>query len=130
MPAMAQTQTTFTIKRIYDAASPDDGLRVLVDRLWPRGLRKEDAAIDLWLKTVTPSGELRKWIHAEPEHWAEFRQRYFAELEQQPEAVQELREMGRSGRVTLLTAAKNIEQNHVLVLREYLQAPPASPRSP
>ena len=119
-------QTPFAIKRIYDSPEAGDGLRVLVDRLWPRGLRKEDAAIDLWLKAVTPSNELRKWIHAQPEHRAEFRQRYFAELEQQPEAVRELREMGRSGRVTLLTAAKNIEQNHVLVLREYLLPPPAT----
>jgi len=117
---MSEASLQFPIKRIYDAPTPDDGLRVLADRLWPRGVRREGAAIGLWLKALTPSNELRKWIHAEPEHWPEFRERYFAELAEQPEAVQQLREAAQQGPVTLLTAAKNTEQNHVLVLREFL----------
>lgn len=110
----------YRIKRIYEAPASDDGLRVLVDRLWPRGLSKAKAGLDLWLKEVTPSNALRQWIHAEPEQWPLFRERYFAELSQQADAVTRLREAAAAGPVTLLTAAGNTTQNHVLVLRDFL----------
>jgi uncharacterized protein YeaO (DUF488 family) len=111
----------FRIKRIYEAPSPDDGFRVLVDRLWPRGVSKEKAAVDLWLKDATPSNALRQWIHADPAPWPEFRRRYFAELDAQPEAIATLKQTAANGPVTLLTAARDEAQNHVLVLMDYLQ---------
>ena len=117
---MAKQKVDYRIKRIYDAPASDDGFRVLVDRLWPRGVSKEKAAIDLWLKEVTPSGELRQWIHADPSQWPEFVRRYTAELDAVPAAVKILREAAGSGTVTLLTAARDEAQNHALVLRDYL----------
>jgi uncharacterized protein YeaO (DUF488 family) len=111
----------FRIKRIYDAPSPDDGFRVLVDRLWPRGVSKEKAAVDLWLKDAKPSNPLRHWIHADLAQWPEFRRQYYAELGAQPEAVVLLKDAASKGAVTLLTAAKDEAQNHVLVLVDFLQ---------
>jgi uncharacterized protein YeaO (DUF488 family) len=112
---------TVRIKRVYEAPSTADGARVLVDRLWPRGLTKADAALNLWLKDVAPSHELRKWYHAHPAQWAEFRKRYVRELrtEEAHAALQQLHDLARkkSG-VTLLLASKSMERNHALVLRE------------
>ncbi|WP_454665957.1 DUF488 domain-containing protein [Acinetobacter calcoaceticus] len=108
------------IKRIYENVDPSDGKRILVDRLWSRGVSKENAHLDLWLKEVAPSNELRKWFHAEtPAHWQEFKQRYLDELEINP-AVEELINIVSSNKVTLLYSAKDLERNHAIILKEYL----------
>ena len=111
----------FKIKRAYEPPDPADGFRVLVDRLWPRGLTREKLRIDAWVKDVAPSTELRKWIHSDMSRWAEFRRRYFKELAAQPEAVAELRTKARDGTVTLIFAARDTERNHATVLKEYLE---------
>ncbi len=108
------------IKRIYDPASADDGARVLVDRLWPRGVRKSQAGIDLWLKDVAPSTALRRWYRHEPARWPEFRERYLAELKSAPEALGELLELSARGTVTLLFGARDRDHNQAVVLRELL----------
>ncbi len=110
------------IKRIYDAPDDEDGLRVLIDRLWPRGLSKDAAHVDLWLKDVAPSTELRKWFAHDPDKWAEFRQRYVAELRDQSEALSQLRAQMRKGRVTLLFGAKDEAHNNAVVLKALLEA--------
>ncbi|MBP2605633.1 DUF488 domain-containing protein [Acinetobacter calcoaceticus] len=108
------------IKRIYENVDPNDGKRILVDRLWSRGISKENAHLDLWLKDVAPSTELRKWFHAAtPSHWDEFKQHYLEELETNP-AVQELHEIASKHKVTLLYSAKDVENNHAIILKEYL----------
>jgi uncharacterized protein YeaO (DUF488 family) len=110
-------------KRIYDAPSETDGLRILADRLWPRGIKKENAKIDLWSKEITPSSELRKWYHEDMENrWEEFRQRYTAELKQQTEALNELRQLASKQTLTLLTSAKNEGLNHLTVLKQVLES--------
>ena len=108
------------IKRAYSAAA-DDGTRVLVDRLWPRGVSKEKAHLDLWLKEIAPSTELRKWFHHDPTLWDEFRQRYVHELENNPEAVSRLSALVHDGRVTLIYGARDEEHNEAVVLKEYLE---------
>ncbi|MDQ9037056.1 DUF488 domain-containing protein [Acinetobacter seifertii] len=108
------------IKRIYENADPSDGKRILVDRLWSRGISKENAHLDLWLKEVAPSTELRKWFHAAtPDHWEEFKRRYLKELESNP-AVKELQDIVSKHKVTLLYSAKDVEHNHAIILRDYL----------
>lgn len=108
------------IKRIYENADSSDGKRILVDRLWSRGISKENAHLDLWLKEVAPSTELRKWFHAAtPDHWQEFKQRYLDELEINP-AVEELINIASSDKVTLLYSAKDLERNHAIILKESL----------
>ena len=114
-------RTSVTLKRAYAPPSPDDGTRVLVDGLWPRGLRKADAAIDLWRKDVAPSPELRRWFGHDPERWAEFQRRYKAELARKAAALNELRALARQGRLTLLYAAHDETHNQAVVLRELLQ---------
>jgi uncharacterized protein YeaO (DUF488 family) len=109
------------IKRIYQQPQADDGLRILVDRLWPRGLSKEAAKVDVWLKAVAPSHELRRWYHHDLEKWPEFRKRYFAELDGEKTAVNELLRLAKNGKVTLLYAAKALEHNHALALLEYIR---------
>jgi uncharacterized protein YeaO (DUF488 family) len=109
------------LKRAYEPASKDDGERILVERLWPRGLTKEKAKIDLWMKEIAPSPELRKWFGHDPEKWPEFRRRYKSELEQQPELVKELRAKGRSGTVTFVYAAKDEQHNSALLLKEFVE---------
>ena len=111
------------MQRAYDDLSPDDGTRVLVDRIWPRGLAKATARIDEWAKVVAPSTELRRWYGHDPSRFEEFRHRYQAELAE-PErqgAVRHLRELARSGPLTLLTATKDIEHSQAAVLVEYLR---------
>jgi uncharacterized protein YeaO (DUF488 family) len=108
------------IKRAYDAPEKFDGARILVDRLWPRGLSRERAAVNLWLKEIAPSTELRQWYAHEPGRWPEFRRRYFAELDGNPEAVAELRAAIGKGVATLLYAAKDAEHNNARALLEYL----------
>lgn len=136
---MTAARETVRLKRVYDDPEPADGFRVLVDRLWPRGLSKEHARVDLWLKAVAPSTDLRRWYHADLSRWAEFRKRYKAELTDRAgparAALDELRALvldhapsrarrakGKPGGrgVTLVYGAKDAEQNHALVLREVL----------
>jgi uncharacterized protein YeaO (DUF488 family) len=111
------------IKRIYDLPAPDDGRRVLVDRLWPRGVAKGDARIDEWLKEIAPSDGLRKWFGHDPARWGEFRQRYLAELQEQRDIIERLRIEAKKGTVSLLFAAKDTEHNNAVVLRELLENP-------
>ncbi|MFI0844650.1 DUF488 domain-containing protein [Mesorhizobium sp. IMUNJ 23232] len=111
------------MKRVYEPPSSEDGFRILVDRLWPRGLAKADAAIDLWLKEVAPSAELRRWFGHDPEKWQEFRRRYRDELDGNTEAVEELRQaISGKEKVTLLYAARDDEHNNAVALRDYLRA--------
>ena len=112
---------TFKLKRAYEPPGPADGFRVLVDRLWPRGLTKERLRIDAWSKDVAPSTELRKWIHSDMSRWSEFRRLYFRELDSQPEAVADLRKRARTGKVTLVFAARDPKENHAAVLKDYLE---------
>ena len=111
------------IKRVYESASRSDGARVLVDRLWPRGLTKERAAVDEWLRNLAPSNELRQWFHARPDHWDSFRKKYLKELKQ-PEAEDALRQLyqlaHKRRHLTLLFASKNETRNNALVLKELL----------
>jgi uncharacterized protein YeaO (DUF488 family) len=110
---------SIAVKRVYEAAHPDDGMRVLVDRVWPRGVKKEDARIDLWLKEVAPSTELRKWFGHDPEKWDEFQARYRAELEGN-EALAELRKLSRKGRLTLVYGARDEKHNNAQALRRLI----------
>jgi uncharacterized protein YeaO (DUF488 family) len=107
-------------KRVYERPSPEDGVRVLVDRIWPRGVSKEKAAVDHWLKDVAPSTALRRWFGHDPERWAEFRRRYRAELARQPELIAELRRLARAGTVTLVFSARDVDHNQAAVLQELL----------
>ncbi len=114
---------TLLTKRIYDEAEPQDGFRVLVDRLWPRGVSKERAAIDRWLKEVAPSSELRKWFDHRADRFREFTSRYQMEIESNP-AIEELRDiLGSNPTVTLLYGAKDATVNHAVVLADFLTQP-------
>ena len=106
------------IKRVYEKPDKEDGLRILVDRLWPRGLTKEKASVDLWLKDIAPSTELRKWFGHDPVRWTEFRKQYWEELEKNKEESSLLTEQLRNGEVTLVYGAKDEEHNEALVLKE------------
>jgi uncharacterized protein YeaO (DUF488 family) len=108
------------IKRIYQPKEKEDGFRILVDRLWPRGLTKEKAAVDLWLKEIAPSTELRKWFKHDRKKWKEFEKKYFEELKENEEAVNILKEYLKKENVTLLYAAKDEAHNEACVLRDYL----------
>ncbi len=112
-----------TCRRIYEQKEETDGFRILIDRLWPRGIKKENAGIDLWIKDIAPSSELRKWFGHDPERYTQFKEQYCAELSENPKAAEfcELaKEKLQSGNVTLLYAAKDIEHNNALVLKEWL----------
>jgi uncharacterized protein YeaO (DUF488 family) len=112
----------FRTKRVYDDPSPDDGRRVLVDRLWPRGVSKEDAALDRWLQSAAPSDALREWFDHDPEKWDGFRRAYWTEL-RDSEAVAELRELESGGEpVTLVYAARDREHNNAVALRAFLES--------
>jgi uncharacterized protein YeaO (DUF488 family) len=113
---------TVKLKRVYDPPKPTDGFRVLVDRLWPRGVSKSSARIDLWLKEIAPSAALRKWFGHDALKWDAFRARYFRELQKNPKAVAQLNEIIRNGPVTLLFAAKDQEHNNAVALKEYLES--------
>ena len=108
------------LKRVYDGKGPDDGYRVLVDRWWPRGVRKADAAIDRWTKEVAPSTELRRWFGHDPSRWEEFRHRYRAELSHNAALVNELQTIAKKGRLTLVYAARDEVHNEAVVLRDVL----------
>jgi len=109
------------IKRIYDQTGTEDGKRFLVDRLWPRGIKKEAARLDAWFKDVAPSDALRQWYAHDPAKWEEFCQRYFAELDQKPEAWQPILEAARRGNVILLYSTREIEHNNAVALKMYLE---------
>jgi uncharacterized protein YeaO (DUF488 family) len=108
------------LKRAYQEPAADDGMRILIDRLWPRGLKKADAAIDEWMKDIAPSTALRKWFGHDPNRWEEFRVRYKAELQQHPDQLGRLRVLARQGPVTLVFSAHDEVHNDAVVLREML----------
>ena len=109
------------LKRVYEPANEDDGVRVLVDRLWPRGVSKERASVDLWLKEAAPSDALRRWFHHQPELWEEFRRRYLAELAAEPPGLEDLRRLAASGVLTLVYSARDPERNQAVVLAGWLR---------
>src|SRR5262249_6742116 len=111
----------YKLKRAYDAASRGDGFRVLVERLWPRGVSKERAHLDLWLKEVSPSQELRKWYGHDTAKWKQFQERYLAELKDNRDALQVLKDKAKEGTVTLVYAAHDEEHNSALVLKRFLE---------
>jgi uncharacterized protein YeaO (DUF488 family) len=117
------------VKRVYAPADDGDGYRILVDRLWPRGLSKDAARVDLWMKEVAPSDALRRWFGHDPEKWTAFRERYAAELAAAPDALDGIRRAhAEHGRVTLLFAAKDEAHNNAVALRDVLATPPRSLR--
>lgn len=112
------------IKRVYEKPEIEDGLRILVDRLWPRGLTKEKAQIDLWIKEIAPSAELRKWFGHQPAKWDEFRERYLQELKNNGKQTSILKEQVMNGMVTLVYAAKDEKYNEAVVLKDFLLSEP------
>ncbi len=110
------------VKRIYEAATKNDGKRFLVDRLWPRGVARDAARLDGWFKEVAPSDALRRWFGHDPTKWEEFRRRYFTELDRRPEAYRPLLEAAQAGTITLLFGAKDEEHNNAVALRDFLVA--------
>jgi uncharacterized protein YeaO (DUF488 family) len=110
------------IKRVYEQPDKDDGMRILVDRLWPRGLTKEKARVDLWLKEIAPSTELRKWFGHDPDKWKMFRERYEREIGHQDDLIKMLRHKAKEGTITLIYAARDEEHNEALVLKKFLES--------
>lgn len=110
------------LKRAYDAAAPDDGARFLVERLWPRGVKKTSLPLDGWLKDVAPSTTLRQWFGHDPEKWNEFRKRYFAELASNTQALEPILKKARRGRVTLIYSSHDTEHNNAVALKDYMEA--------
>ena len=115
-------------RRIYDDVSSENGTRILVDRIWPRGIRKQDAHVDEWMRDVAPSTELRRWYGHDPDRYAEFRRRYLAELREpeRQQALQRLRETAGHNRLTLLTASRDLEHSQAAVLAHWLNRAPTS----
>jgi len=109
------------LKRVYEPASPDDGVRILVERLWPRGIKKDALKLDTWLKEVAPSDGLRRWFGHEPKKWNGFRDRYFAELDANPQTWESVAKAVRRGRVTLIYSSRDTEHNNAVALRNYLE---------
>lgn len=108
-------------KRVYEGAGPDDGPRFLVERLWPRGMKKESLRMEAWLKDVAPSHDLRRWFGHDPQKWIEFKRRYFAELDARPEALLPLIEAAGRGDMTLIYSARDTDYNSAVLLKEYLR---------
>jgi len=117
------------LKRVYDQEDPNDGARFLVERLWPRGVRKQSLRLDGWLKDAGPSAELRKWFHHDPKKWPEFRRRYFAELDRAPEVLKPIREAARKGAVTLLYSSRDAQHNNAVALKDYLNRKMRPPKA-
>ncbi len=115
-------KTAIKLKRAYAPASREDGRRLLVERLWPRGIRKESLRLDGWLKDVAPSTGLRQWFSHDPARWDEFRRRYWRELDGEPDAWQPILESAREGPVTLVYSSHDEEHNNAVALKEYLEA--------
>ncbi len=113
---------TLRIKRIYEPPAAQDGTRILVDRLWPRGVSKEEAHVHAWLKEIAPSAELRRWFGHDPDKWDAFRRRYLEELENNPAAVEELKRQIGQSTATLLYGARDTEHNNALVLRDFIDS--------
>ncbi|PYD82661.1 hypothetical protein CFR80_05555 [Komagataeibacter oboediens] len=113
--------TGIRVRRVYDPPEPDDGSRVLVDRLWPRGVSRDRASLTLWLKDIAPSTGLRQWFGHDPARWAEFQKRYITELQANPQPVKQLLDMVRAGTVTLLYGARDTQHNEAIVLATYLR---------
>jgi uncharacterized protein YeaO (DUF488 family) len=113
--------TSIGIKRVYDKATRDDGVRILIDRLWPRGLSKAELRLDAWPRALSPSNELRKWYGHDPKLFAEFRRRYRKELAGQQEELATLRAMTKGRKATLLTATRELDLSHAVVLRDVLE---------
>jgi uncharacterized protein YeaO (DUF488 family) len=109
------------IKRVYEEPDNDDGVRILVDRLWPRGLTKEKARVDLWLKEIAPSTELRKWFDHDPKKWKSFRGRYETEIRHKDDLIKVLNQKAREGTITLIYGARDEKQNEALVLKQILE---------
>jgi uncharacterized protein YeaO (DUF488 family) len=118
---MSRLKATIRLKRAYEPRSEDDGTRILVERLWPRGLTKDKAAIDLWVKDLAPSPELRKWYSHDVARWAEFCKRYVAELDNNGDAIRDLKQTLSEGPATFVYAAKDEEHNSALILKDYLE---------
>jgi len=114
---------SISLKRAYEAPSRSDGCRILVERLWPRGVSKQDARIDLWPKEAAPSTELRRWFAHDPEKWKAFKRRYFAELKKRPEALAPIRERVEAGPVTFVFASRELRFNNAVALKEYVERP-------
>jgi uncharacterized protein YeaO (DUF488 family) len=110
------------IKRVYDPSEPEDGKRILIDRLWPRGIKKEDLKMDEWLEEIAPSDKLRKWFSHDPKKYQEFKKRYTKQLEDKSEIQKRIKSEARKGRVTILFSAKDTEHNNATVLKECLSA--------
>ena len=110
------------VKRVYEPPAREDGVRVLVDRLWPRGLSKPRAAVDLWLKDLAPSRSLRRWFNHDPARWAEFKERYAEELDTKTLAVSALAGAAKRGRITLLYGARDVKHNNAVALHAYLSS--------
>jgi uncharacterized protein YeaO (DUF488 family) len=121
VPRTGTRPARIRLKRVYDEKSPEDGLRVLVDRLWPRGLSKRKAGVDLWLKEIAPSHELRKWFGHDPAKWKDFQVRYRKEIAEQAESLALLKRKCKEGTVTLLFAAHDAEHNNAIVLQNLLR---------
>lgn len=117
---MTKISDRLKLKRAYETPTADDGIRVLVDRLWPRGIKKSEAAIDHWLKELAPSTELRKWFGHDPARWSEFRRRYVAEIEEHRDELDRLRGLMSEGRITLVYSAHDQTHNDAVVLGEML----------
>lgn len=109
------------IKRVYDKIDESEGSRILIDRLWPRGLSKEKVKIDLWLNDIAPSHELRKWFSHDPKKWNEFKKKYFKELDHKKELVDQIAKKTKEGNVTLLYSAKEEKFNNAVALKEYIE---------
>jgi uncharacterized protein YeaO (DUF488 family) len=110
------------VKRVYESPEPGDGTRILVERLWPRGVRKDELALDAWLKEVAPSTGLRRWFGHDPARWEEFQRRYAAELSTQPDACDTIQRAADSGAVTLLFSARDVVHNNAVALKSFLEA--------
>jgi uncharacterized protein YeaO (DUF488 family) len=119
---------TIELKRAYEPSNPEDGARFLVERLWPRGVKKTDLKIDAWLRDAAPSDGLRRWFAHDPKKWPEFRRRYFAELKNHLEVIRPIRSAISRGRVTLVYSARDEEHNNALALKEYLETNPIARR--
>lgn len=113
-------EPAFRVKRVYDDPGPSDGARLLVDRIWPRGVSRERAALDAWFRELAPSTELRRWFGHDPSRWREFKRRYTSELDGRHELVAEILELARDRQVTLLYSARDLEHNQAVALAEYL----------
>ena len=112
---------SISLKRAYATPSRSDGCRILVERLWPRGLSKQDAKIDLWTKDAAPSTELRRWFNHEPDKWTEFKRRYFKELRSRQESLKPIVERVRAGRVSFIFASRELRFNNAVALKEYVE---------